>query len=174
MACGIHACVRTRVAVRCLGRRRRHHDHRHHHHHRRRRHHHHIATTYRQATGAWTPAEHARFLARLAELGGGTEVDLQWGVFSMAIPGRVGYQCSNYYRKLVERGEIRDPNYVLDGDGRAHFLRVKNPDGKSRTPRPRAEGPAAATATAMAMAAAGAGLRLVPRSFMTLATKHVR
>ena len=46
----------------------------------------------------------------------------QWGIFSMAIPGRVGYQCSNFYRLLVETKQIHDPNYVLDERGKAHYL----------------------------------------------------
>ncbi|KAJ2795474.1 hypothetical protein H4R21_005096, partial [Coemansia helicoidea] len=56
----------------------------------------------------------------------------QWGIFSMTIPGRVGYQCSNYYRYLVENRLLHDPNYVLDEKGKAHFLftsKEKNPDG---------------------------------------------
>lgn len=31
-------------------------------------------------------------------------------------------QCSNFYRLLVETGEIKDPNYVLDEKGKAHYL----------------------------------------------------
>ena len=37
----------------------------------------------------------------------------QWGIFSQAIPGRVGYQCANYYRKLIDNGEIIDDNFNL-------------------------------------------------------------
>jgi hypothetical protein len=40
----------------------------------------------------------------------------------MKVPGRVGYQCSNFYRLLVETNEIQDPNYVLDEKGKAHYL----------------------------------------------------
>ncbi|KAH0796029.1 Myb-like DNA-binding domain containing protein [Histomonas meleagridis] len=29
-----------------------------------------------------------------------------WGLFSRLIPGRVGYQCSTFYNKLVQDGEI--------------------------------------------------------------------
>jgi hypothetical protein len=49
-------------------------------------------------------------------------VNGQWGVFSMKIPGRVGYQCSNYYRQLIEQGKIKDENYVIDEKGKARFL----------------------------------------------------
>jgi hypothetical protein len=40
----------------------------------------------------------------------------------MAIPGRVGYQCSNFYRHLIEKNIVQDPNYVLDEKGKAHFV----------------------------------------------------
>ncbi|KAJ1728395.1 hypothetical protein LPJ61_004054, partial [Coemansia biformis] len=81
-----------------------------------------------QRTGQWTPEEQRLFHARLKEIG----ANGQWGIFSMTIPGRVGYQCSNYYRYLVENRLIQDPNYVLDEKGKAHYLfttKKKNPDG---------------------------------------------
>ena len=69
----------------------------------------------------------------------------------MALPGRVGYQvrgcahgsgprsprsprsraprhalgasqCSNYYRQLISRGAVKDPNYFIDDKGKAHYL----------------------------------------------------
>lgn len=42
--------------------------------------------------GDWTTQEHQLFLKRLSEVGPG-----EWGIFSQKIPGRVGYQCRNYY-----------------------------------------------------------------------------
>ncbi|KAJ2853045.1 hypothetical protein GGI22_005026 [Coemansia erecta] len=83
-----------------------------------------------QRTGQWTPEEQKLFHARLGEIG----ANGQWGIFSMVIPGRVGYQCSNYYRYLVENRLIHDPNYVLDENGKAHYLfttKKKNPDGSA-------------------------------------------
>ncbi|KAF9116625.1 hypothetical protein BGX27_001035 [Mortierella sp. AM989] len=71
-----------------------------------------------QRKGAWTKDEQKMFHERLAEIG----ANGQWGLFSMTIPGRVGYQCSNYYRLLVETNQIQDPNYVLDEKGKAHYL----------------------------------------------------
>lgn len=64
------------------------------------------------------------FHSTLKKLDG--KVDGQWGLFAKNIPGRVGYQCSNMYRKLIERGEIQDPNYVLDSNGKARFLHKKS------------------------------------------------
>lgn len=71
-----------------------------------------------QRKGAWTKEEQVLFHERLNEIG----ANGQWGLFSMTIPGRVGYQCSNYYRLLVETNQINDPNYVLDEKGKAHYL----------------------------------------------------
>lgn len=39
----------------------------------------------------------------------------------MNIPGRVGYQCSNFYRQLIKEGEIKDENYSFDRNGKLVF-----------------------------------------------------
>ena len=83
-----------------------------------------------QGNGAWTKAEVKKFLKRLKEVG----ANGQWGIFAMGVPGRVGYQCSNFYRKLVEKGDIKDPNYVIGEDGKARYLHKK---GKCKPKRPR-------------------------------------
>lgn len=44
----------------------------------------------------------------------------QWGIFSKAIPGRVGYQCSNFYRQLLKHGQVKDEDYYLDEKGQIH------------------------------------------------------
>ncbi|CAO3596085.1 unnamed protein product [Absidia cylindrospora] len=71
-----------------------------------------------QHKGAWTQDEKELFLKRVKQVGANS----QWGIFSMAIPGRVGYQCSNFYRLLIETGELFDDNYVIDDKGKAHYL----------------------------------------------------
>jgi len=77
----------------------------------------------KQGGGGFTLEERKIFMLRMKELG----VNNKWGVFSMKIPGRVGYQCSNFYRILVKNGDIRDPNYHYDGK-KLHFKRnVKKP-----------------------------------------------
>ena len=43
-----------------------------------------------QRNGVWSKDEHKMFMKRLTEVG----ADGQWGVFSMTIPGRVGYQVN--------------------------------------------------------------------------------
>eukprot|EP01134_Creolimax_fragrantissima_P007819 CFRG7819T1 len=72
----------------------------------------------KQRNGGWDDEERELFLDRLKEMG----ADGKWGIFSMVIPGRVGYQCSNYYRSLLEKKEIVDPNYYLDDKGKAKYL----------------------------------------------------
>jgi len=58
------------------------------------------------------------FFKRVEEVG----VNGQWGIFSTAITGRVGYQCANFYRQLIENNEVNDSRYVLDESGKAHFM----------------------------------------------------
>ncbi|KAI9249426.1 hypothetical protein BDA99DRAFT_523748 [Phascolomyces articulosus] len=71
-----------------------------------------------QRKGPWTEEEKRLFFKRLQDVG----ANGQWGMFSTAIPGRVGYQCSNYYRLLIESGQLQDPNYIVDEKGKAHYL----------------------------------------------------
>ncbi|KAL0486769.1 hypothetical protein AKO1_012106 [Acrasis kona] len=65
-----------------------------------------------QRNGPWTDAEKNLFLDRLKEVRHNASSP-QWGIFSKAIPGRVGYQCSNFYRLLISKGEIKDENGFL-------------------------------------------------------------
>mmetsp|Transcript_44328 Transcript_44328/g.73351 ORF Transcript_44328/g.73351 Transcript_44328/m.73351 type:complete len:411 (+) Transcript_44328:1-1233(+) len=71
-----------------------------------------------QKNGKWTTEEHKLFMQRVLEIGANDS----WGIFSKKIPGRVGYQCSNYWRGLVKDGDVRDPNYWYDGK-KLHFKR---------------------------------------------------
>jgi len=73
-----------------------------------------------QSNGGWTAEEHELFMATLAKLPDG-KATYEWGTFSIDIPGRVGYQCSNYYRSLVKSGIIVDVNYVVDDNGQLKF-----------------------------------------------------
>lgn len=47
----------------------------------------------RQQNGLWTARERELFFNRLAEVG----ADGQWGIFAIAIPGRVGYQVGGFF-----------------------------------------------------------------------------
>jgi len=71
-----------------------------------------------QKNGKWDAEDHRLFMERVMAFG----VNDQWGIFSKKIPGRVGYQCSNYWRGLVKDGDVVDPNYAFDGK-KLHFKR---------------------------------------------------
>lgn len=82
-----------------------------------------------QRNGKWTDEEKELFIKRLKEVG----ADGQWGIFSMAIPGRVGYQCSNFYRSLLKSGELKDSKYQKDeASGKLQYLFGKDKDGKGQ------------------------------------------
>ncbi|KAI8341328.1 hypothetical protein BC941DRAFT_347368 [Chlamydoabsidia padenii] len=67
-----------------------------------------------QQMGAWSPKEHKLFMDRYEEwISNGWKIGASWGLFSTSIPHRVGYQCMNYYRKLVEKKKLEDPSYEL-------------------------------------------------------------
>jgi hypothetical protein len=70
-----------------------------------------------QRNGKWSKEEEDLFFARMDAVG----VDGQWGVFSQAIPGRVGYQCSNFYRTLLKSGRVKSEQYY-EQDGRLHHV----------------------------------------------------
>jgi outer membrane biosynthesis protein TonB len=76
-----------------------------------------------QGEGKWSEAEHELFLKTLEDVRSGAAgyPMYQWGSFSKNIPGRVGYQCSNYYRTLIKNGEVEDANYMVDEKGQMRF-----------------------------------------------------
>ena len=82
-----------------------------------------------QGEGKWSEQEHALFMATMESVKNGELKDAagnvvpmyQWGSFSKAVPGRVGYQCSNYYRSLITQNKLEDENYQLDDQGKLRF-----------------------------------------------------
>ena len=56
-----------------------------------------------QTQGKWSEWEHKLFMERLKTFGANDK----WGEFSRVIPGRVGYQCSNYYRCAI-RAQVQN------------------------------------------------------------------
>jgi hypothetical protein len=90
--------------------------------------------------GPWTAEEKAAFLARLAETRKDqTTVDGKWGLFSLALPGRVGYQCSNFYRLLIMAGEVEDSRYSIGEDGKLHHLSHSKKWGMPTPPKKQPE-----------------------------------
>ena len=79
-----------------------------------------------QKKGEWDKAEHKLFMERVLELG----VNEKWGLWSKTIPGRIGYCCSNYMKRMREREDVTDLNYYFDknkGD-LAKWKKPKNVD----------------------------------------------
>jgi hypothetical protein len=74
-----------------------------------------------QKFGPFTPDEESQFLERVAYFRTlGIHAGL-WGLFAVPIRGRLGYQCSNFYRLLVNDGKIKDTHYDVLPHGKLQF-----------------------------------------------------
>merc|ERR1712048_267636 len=71
--------------------------------------------------GPWELEERKKFMERLKTHG----ANFRWGQFSKPIYGRVGYMCSNEYRRLIKHGIIFDMNYRKSGTDLT-FIRTKD------------------------------------------------
>ncbi|KAI9282345.1 hypothetical protein BY458DRAFT_428796 [Sporodiniella umbellata] len=91
-----------------------------------------VVPGYGQRNGIWSNTEHQLFMERYNEwISKGWKIGMAWGLFSVAIPHRVGYQCMNYYRKLVLDRRLEDSSYtVVDGK----LKHVQKERGISGTP----------------------------------------
>ena len=65
-----------------------------------------------QTQGEWSEEETKAFMETAKKYGLGDK----WGLFSSHVPGRVGYQCANFYRKLLSDGDFYDFNYKIDAE----------------------------------------------------------
>jgi hypothetical protein len=75
-----------------------------------------------QKYGPFTKEEEAQFLERLAYFREDLGVNAGlWGLFAVPIRGRLGYQCSNFYRLLVNEGRVQDNNYDILPDGKLQY-----------------------------------------------------
>merc|ERR1712048_1452492 len=72
-----------------------------------------------QKNGKWSKEENKLFMKRVLEKG----VNDQWGLFSKAIPGRVGYVCSNQWTKMIKNGQVKDLNRYKNAEGKWKFHR---------------------------------------------------
>jgi hypothetical protein len=113
----------------------------------------------KQVNGTWNDVERVLFFERMKTF----PVNQQWGIFSMTIPGRVGYQCSNYYRRLVETGELHDPNYELDEKGKAHY-KFKSKNGEPRRRRTPPSSSSSAPSAAASSDAPSSGDQATPEA----------
>lgn len=81
-------------------------------------------------TGAWDDAEKEMFMKAI-KLHPPTQG--KWGLFAMNIPGRVGYQCRNFYHRLLESGELRED--MIPGEPVPVKTRNTSTKKKSSTPK---------------------------------------
>ncbi|KAI8360145.1 hypothetical protein B0O80DRAFT_381131 [Mortierella sp. GBAus27b] len=69
-----------------------------------------------QQNGPWDPESVKQFMERLKEWQDrGIRIGTSWGVFSMHVMHKAGYQCSAYYRRLLETKKLKDPAYAWEG-----------------------------------------------------------
>ncbi|GAB5589291.1 hypothetical protein Unana1_04191 [Umbelopsis nana] len=67
-----------------------------------------------QNNGSFTKTDHENFMKRMEVWKSkGYRIGASWGIFSMGIPHRAGYQCSSYYRKLIQSKKIQDDAYAM-------------------------------------------------------------
>ncbi|KAF9983272.1 hypothetical protein BGZ75_005282 [Mortierella antarctica] len=69
-----------------------------------------------QQNGPWGKKSTQEFMVRLEEWKArGIRIGTSWGIFSMKVSHKAGYQCSSYYRKLLENKTLTDPAYAWEG-----------------------------------------------------------
>ncbi|KAF9917516.1 hypothetical protein FBU30_000713 [Linnemannia zychae] len=69
-----------------------------------------------QQNGPWSAKSTQEFMVRLEEWKArGIRIGTSWGIFSMKVSHKAGYQCSSYYRKLLETKKLTDPSYAWEG-----------------------------------------------------------
>ncbi|OZJ05144.1 hypothetical protein BZG36_01392 [Bifiguratus adelaidae] len=79
-----------------------------------------------QSNGKFSKKDHDAFMARLQEFEkNGWTIGASWGIFSMGVPHRAGYQCSAYYRKLIQGGKLKDDAYAMV-DGKLKMVNKKH------------------------------------------------
>jgi hypothetical protein len=64
----------------------------------------HVAPDQVKRTGAWNSEEKRLFLEAIKVHPPSSG---KWGLFATHIPGRVGYQCRNFYHRMLESGELK-------------------------------------------------------------------
>ena len=86
----------------------------------------HVAPGQVKRTGAWTEEEKRLFMETIKVH---PPSQGKWGLFAQHIPGRVGYQCRNFYHRLLESGELT----ALPGE--LERIQRKRKGGDSKKPK---------------------------------------
>lgn len=68
----------------------------------------HVLPNETRRNGPWSDDEKELFIKMLKEHPP-EQNGMRWGLFARYIPGRVGYQCNAFYKKLIIAGEVECP-----------------------------------------------------------------
>ena len=71
----------------------------------------HVAPGQTKRTGAWDEREKKLFMETIKIH---PPSQGKWGLFAQHIPGRVGYQCRNFYHRLLESGELTGDEIISE------------------------------------------------------------
>lgn len=75
-----------------------------------------------QKMGGFTPEEEEQFIQRINYFRNELKVyDKLWGLFAVPLKGRLGYQCMNFYRHLIEIGRLKKIKSKTDGLKKTRF-----------------------------------------------------
>ncbi|KAH0788732.1 Myb-like DNA-binding domain containing protein [Histomonas meleagridis] len=88
----------------------------------------HVAPGQKKRTGAWDAKEKQLFFEAIKVH---PPSQGKWGLFAMHIPGRVGYQCRNFYHHLLQTGELK----ALPEDLEKIHRRKKKGTTSTKSPR---------------------------------------
>lgn len=76
-----------------------------------------------QKMGGFSPEEEEQFIQRINYFRNELKVyDKLWGLFAVPLKGRLGYQCMNFYRHLIEIGRLKKIKPKLDGLKKNKFI----------------------------------------------------
>ncbi|EAX96244.1 Myb-like DNA-binding domain containing protein [Trichomonas vaginalis G3] len=65
----------------------------------------HVLPNEKRKNGPWSEEEKQLFIEALRKQ---PAENTHWGLFARNIPGRVGYQCNAFYKKLIASGELQE------------------------------------------------------------------
>lgn len=68
-----------------------------------------------QTNGKFSNVEHKAFIHQLKLFDQLGYTGSSWGMFSVGVPNKAGYQCCAYYKRLILLRKIKDPAFTIKG-----------------------------------------------------------
>ena len=90
----------------------------------------HVAPGETKRNGPWTEDEKRLFL-EVIKIHPPTQG--KWGLFAKHIPGRVGYQCRNFYHRLLESGELTGEEMEMELEEKDRKTKTKTKQKAKKT-----------------------------------------